>query len=106
MAGQIKAVSLERVEQRIVVIRSKKVMLSTHLAELYEVEPRALVQAVKRNLDRFPADFMRLILIVRGQRVMLDTDLAKLDGVETKVLNRAHARNRERFPQEQHGALR
>ena len=34
------------------------VMLSTHLAELYHVEPRALVQAVKRNADRFPEDFM------------------------------------------------
>ncbi len=33
-------------------------MLSTHLAELYEVEPRALIQAAKRNLDRFPPDFM------------------------------------------------
>jgi hypothetical protein len=33
-------------------------MLSTHLAELYEVEPRVLVQAVKRNMERFPDDFM------------------------------------------------
>ena len=33
-------------------------MLSTHLAELYEVEPRALVQAVTRNIARFPDDFM------------------------------------------------
>jgi hypothetical protein len=33
-------------------------MLSTHLAELYEVEPRVLVQAVKRNIERFPEDFM------------------------------------------------
>src|SRR5579863_8209702 len=33
-------------------------MLSGDLAELYEVEPRALVQAVKRNQERFPADFM------------------------------------------------
>jgi len=33
-------------------------MLSTHLAELYEVEPRVLVQAVKRNIERFPGDFM------------------------------------------------
>ena len=33
-------------------------MLSPDLAHLYSVEPRALVQAVKRNLDRFPADFM------------------------------------------------
>ncbi len=40
------------------VIRGQKIILSTHLAELYEVEPRTLVQAVKRNIDRFPADFM------------------------------------------------
>ena len=33
-------------------------MLSTHLAELYQVTPRALVQAVKRNIERFPGDFM------------------------------------------------
>ena len=33
-------------------------MLSQHLAELYEVEPRSLNQAVKRNLERFPEDFM------------------------------------------------
>ena len=33
-------------------------MLSSDLAELYQVEPRALIQAVKRNIDRFPDDFM------------------------------------------------
>jgi len=33
-------------------------MLSIHLAELYEVEPRVLIQAVKRNIERFPKDFM------------------------------------------------
>ena len=46
------------VQQKIFVIRGQKVMLSMHLAELYEVEVRALVQAVKRNKDRFPEDFM------------------------------------------------
>jgi hypothetical protein len=45
-------------ESRIFLIRGQKVTLSTHLAELYEVEPRALVQAVKRNVERFPEDFM------------------------------------------------
>lgn len=39
-------------------LRGRRVILSTHLAELYEVEPRALVQAVKRNPGRFPRDFM------------------------------------------------
>jgi len=39
-------------------MRGRKVMLSSDLAELYHVEPRVLVQAVKRNIDRFPADFV------------------------------------------------
>ena len=45
-------------EGRIFLIRGHRVMLSTDLAALYEVEPRVLVQAVKRNLERFPDDFM------------------------------------------------
>ena len=44
--------------RRIFLVRGRKVMLSPDLAELYHVEPRALVQAVKRNSSRFPADFM------------------------------------------------
>ena len=48
----------ERIEKRILLLRGQKVMLSTNLAELYEVEPRVLVQAVKRNSERFPEDFM------------------------------------------------
>jgi hypothetical protein len=48
----------ERIESRIFLLRGQKVMLSSHLAELYEVEPRAIVQAVKRNSERFPEDFM------------------------------------------------
>ena len=51
-------VPLERIESDILLMRGQKVMLSTHLAELYEVEPRVLVQAVKRNIERFPGDFM------------------------------------------------
>ena len=49
---------LELVERRIYSIRGQKVMLSPDLADLYRVETRALVQAVKRNIDRFPGDFM------------------------------------------------
>lgn len=51
-------VSLEQIENRIYLLRGQKVMLSPHLAELYDVEPRALIQAIKRNRDRFPEDFM------------------------------------------------
>jgi hypothetical protein len=46
------------IESSIILIRGHKVMLSPDLAALYAVEPRALVQAVKRNIDRFPDDFM------------------------------------------------
>ncbi len=48
----------EVVEDKIFVLRGLKVMLSTHLAKLYGVEPRVLIQAVKRNIERFPDDFM------------------------------------------------
>jgi hypothetical protein len=48
----------ERIETLIILIRGHKVMLDADLAELYGVETRALIQAVKRNLSHFPADFM------------------------------------------------
>jgi hypothetical protein len=46
------------INQRIFEIRGLRVMLDFHLAELYEVETRALKQAVRRNIKRFPDDFM------------------------------------------------
>jgi hypothetical protein len=48
----------EQIEQTILMIRGHRIMLSTDLADLYAVEPRVLIQAVKRNKDRFPPDFM------------------------------------------------
>jgi len=51
-------VPLRRIEQAILVIRGHRVMLSTDLAALYDVEPKVLVQTVKRNIERFPDDFM------------------------------------------------
>ena len=51
-------VAMEVIEQKILLLRGEKVMLSPHLAELYGVETRTLNQAVKRNCDRFPEDFM------------------------------------------------
>ena len=49
---------VERIERAILVIRGHKVMLDSDLASLYEVETKILNQAVKRNTDRFPEDFM------------------------------------------------
>lgn len=73
----------ERIERAILVLRGQKVMLDTDLAELYGVETRALVQAVKRNSERFPDDFMfqldwdevdqlsrsQTVILKRGQNV-------------------------------------
>jgi hypothetical protein len=55
-----KTISLsdEKVINKIFIIRGKKVMLDKDLAEMYSVETRVLNQAVKRNLKRFPDDFM------------------------------------------------
>ena len=49
---------LSAIQNKIYEIRSMRVMLDFDLAEMYEVETRTLKQAVKRNLNRFPADFM------------------------------------------------
>jgi len=51
-------VFVELIERRIYLIRGQKVMLDVDLAELYQVETRALTQGVRRDLDRFPEDFM------------------------------------------------
>jgi hypothetical protein len=48
----------EIIINKILILRDQKVMLDRHLAELYNVETRALNQAVKRNIKRFPEDFM------------------------------------------------
>jgi hypothetical protein len=47
-----------RVERAILILRGEHVLLDADLASLYDVETKALVRAVKRNLERFPADFM------------------------------------------------
>ena len=53
-----RALVVREVERRILLLRGQNVILDFDLAELYRVETRALKQAVRRNRDRFPADFM------------------------------------------------
>jgi len=67
-------VPVERIEQKIILIRGQKVMLDRDLAELYGIETKTLKQAVRRNIDRFPDDFMFLldreeVAILRSQIV-------------------------------------
>jgi ORF6N domain len=51
-------VPVERIESRILLVRGHKVMLDSDLAQLYGVTTKRLNEQVKRNRDRFPADFM------------------------------------------------
>jgi hypothetical protein len=58
VARQKSLIPSERIERAILLLRGQKIMLDRDLAGMYGVETRVLVQAVKRNLSRFPPDFM------------------------------------------------
>jgi hypothetical protein len=58
MSQSLIKIPVERIEKSIYLIRGEKVMLDRDLAELYGVETRVLNQSVRRNLERFPSDFM------------------------------------------------
>ena len=55
---ELSLIPFEKISQAIFEIRGTKVMLDVQLAELYGVENKLLIRAVRRNLDRFPSDFM------------------------------------------------
>jgi len=55
-------IPVENAIDKILIIRNQKVILDRDLALLYKVETRALKQAVKRNLKRFPSDFMFVLI--------------------------------------------
>lgn len=58
MSKALATIPIERVEQAIILIRGEKVILDSDLASLYGVDTRSLIQALKRNGRRFPADFV------------------------------------------------
>jgi len=73
------AVSAQRIESSILVIRDQKVILDTDLAELYGVSTKVFNQAIRRNQDRFPEDFMfRLTPEEKGEVVTNCDHLRKL----------------------------
>ena len=81
-----------RIERRIFLLRGEKVMLDRDLAELYGVETKALNQAVKRNIERFPADFMFQVSkdeaaqILRSQIVTLSDVISQKPSKNTAIL--------------------
>jgi hypothetical protein len=65
---------LQKIEAKIYEIREQKVMLDFDLSEMYEVENRTLKQAVKRNFDRFPKDFMFQLAKTEWQELITNCD--------------------------------
>lgn len=73
------AMPLARIESRIMLIRGQKVMIDADLAELYGVPTKRLNEQVKRNQERFPADFMFQLTAAEKQEVVANCDhLSKL----------------------------
>lgn len=65
---------LQKIQTKIYEVRGQKVMMDFDLAEMYEVENRALKQAVKRNIGRFPKDFMFQLSKTEWHEVITNCD--------------------------------
>lgn len=68
------AVALPRIESRIIVVRGHKVLIDADLATLYDVPTKALNQAIKRNAERFPGDFMFQLSAAEKAEVVTNCD--------------------------------
>ncbi len=67
--NEVSLIPYDRILSGILLIRGKKVMLDKDLAELYGVESKVLNQAVKRNMERFPSDFMFQLTEIESKRL-------------------------------------
>ena len=74
MADKKAIVSVKQIESLILILRDQRVMLDADLAKLYGVPTKALNQAVKRNRNRFPEDFMFQLSEDEKQQVVTDCD--------------------------------
>lgn len=70
-------ISIEKIENKIYIIRGYKVMIDSDLAVIYGVETRVLNQAVKRNVNRFPSDFMFLLTNKEVECLMSQSVISK-----------------------------
>lgn len=73
-AAPLKLIAAPAIEKRIFVVRERQVMLDEDLADLYGVETKRLIQQVKRNLKRFPEDFM--FQLTRAEATALRSQIA------------------------------
>ena len=73
-------IPVEIIEKKILLVRGEKVMLDADLAELYEVETFNLNKAVKRNIDRFPQDFMFQLTKEEADSLRFQIGMSKKEG--------------------------
>jgi hypothetical protein len=78
-------IPVEILEKRIFLIRNQKVMLDKDLAELYQIPTKVLKQAVRRNLNRFPADFM--FVLNKDEKKQLVTNCDRLNTLKHSSVN-------------------
>ena len=77
---------IQVIQSKIYEIRGQRVMLDRDLAAMYDVETRALNQAVKRNIERFPEDFM--FQLTKGEYEILTNDVLKSQFDESKTIGK------------------
>src|SRR4051812_44208823 len=78
---------IQSIQNRIYEIRGERVMLDFDLAQLYEVETKVLNQAVKRNIKRFPGDFMFRLTLAEWQRIRSQSVTASESGLSMRPQN-------------------
>ena len=79
----MESLSLPEIELSILTLRGQRVMLSSDLARIYGVEPRTLMQAVKSNSERFPADFIFQLELEEWQNLKSQFVISSWGGVRT-----------------------
>lgn len=77
MSRKLRKIEEDTIAEQIYLIRGRKVMLDTDLAKLYEVKTYRLNEAVKRNIRRFPADFMFRLIEDEKMEVIANCDHLK-----------------------------
>ena len=92
------------IENKIYEIRGQKVMLDFDLAEMYEIETKVLKQSVRRNIERFPEDFMFRLTEHEGKLLDRQYKVTKCDLIKRMVsllpfrLHRTRCRYAFRYP--------
>ena len=93
-------IKIETIKDRIFTIRSKQVMIDRDLAELYGVETRVLNQAVKRNIKRFPSEFMFQLTQKEWENLKLQDAITKEISLRSQnaTLDKGRGKHRKYLP--------